>query len=68
MTIEDKRKVAKSGKNIQLIVAPKKRKIEKEGNKIIKQKLQLLRTERHEFPDKNILFCALLWMKKKFYE
>ena len=40
----------------------------KEGNKIIKQKLQLLRTERHEFPDKNILFCALLWMKKKFYE
>ena len=52
MTIEDKRKVAKSGKNIQLIVAPKKRKIEKEGNKIIKQKLQLLRTERHEFPDR----------------
>lgn len=28
MTIEDKRKVAKSEKNIQLIVAPKKQKIE----------------------------------------
>ena len=41
MTIEDKRKVAKSEKNIRLIVAPKKQKIEKEGNKIIKQKLQV---------------------------
>ena len=65
MTIEDKRKIAKSEKNIQLIVAPKKQKIAKEGNKIIKQKLQLLRTERHEFPDENILSCALLWVKKK---
>ena len=64
MTIEDKRKVAKSEKNIRLIVAPKKQKIEKEGNKIIKQKLQLLRTERHEFPDENILSCALLWVTK----
>lgn len=63
MTIEDKRKVAKSEKNIQLIVAPKKQKIE-----IIKEKLQLLETERHEFPDENILSCALLWVKKKFYE